>query len=113
MLAKYGVTAELILRSLPEHFSGIEIDYYQFGANHLHVIFVLDGCTVSLSEIVRTYKALVTKATGCKNFWQWNYYEHVIRNERALYNIRKYIDEHPLKERIYWKEVYDDSKNAG
>lgn len=29
--------------------------------------------------------------------WQRNYYEHVIRNEHDLYEIRKYIDENPIK----------------
>ncbi|MCL6098133.1 MAG: hypothetical protein M1391_06140 [Bacteroidetes bacterium] len=29
--------------------------------------------------------------------WQRNYYEHIIRNEKDLYNIRKYIELNPLK----------------
>ena len=32
-----------------------------------------------------------------EHVWQRNYYEHVIRNENDLYDIRKYIEENPLK----------------
>jgi putative transposase len=40
-------------------------------------------------------------------FWQRNYYEHIIRDERDLFNARKYILENPLK----WEddEFYCDS----
>ncbi len=107
LFVRYKEQAERILLSLPGRFSGVKIDYYKFGKDHLHTIFVLEDSEVALSEIVRTYKALVTKTTGHKNFWEWNYYEHVIRSEKALYNIRKYIDEHPLKEKINWEEIYE------
>jgi len=32
--------------------------------------------------------------------WQRNYYEHIIRNDMELYNIRSYIINNPLK----WKD---------
>jgi putative transposase len=106
LLDIYKCRAEEILLSLPERFRGVQIDYYKFGKDHLHIIFIFDNADVKLSQVVRTYKALVTKTIRYKNFWEWNYYEHVIRNEKALYNIRKYIDEHSLKEEINWKEIY-------
>lgn len=31
------------------------------------------------------------------HLWQRSYYEHIIRNEDELYEIRKYIEENPLK----------------
>ena len=34
------------------------------------------------------------------SIWQRNYYEHIIRDELSLYNIRKYILENPLS----WSE---------
>lgn len=55
----------------------------------------------TLSLIIRTYKAAVTKlcrGDGIEYFcWQRNYYEHVIRNDSDLYRSRKYIRENPLK----------------
>ena len=32
-----------------------------------------------------------------KKLWQRSYYDHIIRNENELYQIRKYIMENPLK----------------
>ena len=56
-------------------------------------------------------------------FWQRNYYEHVIRNEKELKRIREYIQNNHLKweldrenpdsknfnldHDLYWKEVYE------
>ncbi len=63
----------------------------------------------SVSDIVGAYKSLV--ANGClgiykdKNetmgkLWQRNYYEHIIRNEKAYQNISNYIVNNPAK----WNE---------
>lgn len=55
----------------------------------------------SLSAIVRSYKSAVTKRIrkiGINNFkWQSNFYDRIIRNESELFNIRKYIEQNPLK----------------
>jgi hypothetical protein len=57
----------------------------------------------SLSTIVRSFKAAVTKRVrelaGRPDLevWQRNYYEHVIRNEGSLNEIRRYIQENPLR----------------
>jgi REP element-mobilizing transposase RayT len=32
-----------------------------------------------------------------QRLWQRNYYEHVVRNEKALDRIRRYIDENPAR----------------
>ncbi|MEK7432802.1 MAG: transposase [Cyanobacteriota bacterium] len=54
----------------------------------------------TISSIIRAYKASVTSDSKKNNhaFFQWqrNYYEHIIRNEKALNNIRKYIKENPM-----------------
>ncbi|MBU1078787.1 MAG: hypothetical protein KKH98_15940 [Spirochaetes bacterium] len=39
--------------------------------------------------------------------WQRSYYEHVIRNEKELLNIRKYINNNPLK----WNLDIENSNN--
>jgi len=55
----------------------------------------------SLSVILRTYKTVITKwcmKNDYKNFkWQDNYYEHIIRDEQSLENIRQYIRNNPRK----------------
>jgi putative transposase len=67
----------------------------------------------SLGAIVRAYKSAVTYAVnGAENrrgaaLWQRNYYEHIIRNDRELNNIRWYILNNPLN----WQLDRDNSQN--
>ena len=55
----------------------------------------------TLGVIIRSYKSSVTRWCRKNKFeyfqWQRNYYEHTIRNEQELYQIRKYIRNNPLK----------------
>jgi putative transposase len=57
----------------------------------------------TLGAIVRGFKSSVTKrlrelsSNSDLKIWQRNYYEHIIRNEIDLQNIRKYITLNPLK----------------
>ena len=106
----YRGVVERILLSLPERFSGLRIDWYTLMSTHLHVIFIFYGMKEGLSEVVRTFKALVTRNTGVK-FWQRNYYEHVIRNQAALLKIREYIKNNPLAERIRFEEFYESGSD--
>lgn len=55
----------------------------------------------SVGAIVGAYKAAVSRrvnaseGTPGRAVWQRNYYEHVIRNERQLNRIRRYIEDNP------------------
>jgi len=57
----------------------------------------------SLPTLVRAFKSAVTRRinqmrnTPGVPVWQRNYYEHIIRTERALNVIRRYIVENPLR----------------
>ena len=55
----------------------------------------------SLSVVIRSFKAAVKRWCTKNNFndffWQTNYYDHIIRNDKDLYRIRKYIEFNPLK----------------
>ena len=90
---------------MPERFSGLKIDWYVLMSNHLHMIFVFNEIKRGLPEIIRTFKALVTRNTKIK-IWQRNYYEHIIRNENALLKIREYIQNNPLIEKIRFEGFY-------
>ncbi|MBI4379519.1 MAG: transposase [Nitrospinae bacterium] len=98
---------ENTLLNLPTRFSGVSVDYYNIMPTHIHVILIFKGVKVSLAQVVRTFKALVSKATGEKDFWQRNYYEHVIRTEESLFKIREYIQNNPLIERIRFEQFYE------
>ena len=55
----------------------------------------------TLGVIIRSYKSSVTR--WCRQndddifHWQSRFYEHIIRDERALNNIRRYIINNPVK----------------
>ena len=63
-----------------------------FKARSTRLIRKTDDGTTEQGVINR---APTTTTTGFG--WQRNYYEHIIRDEKALHNIRRYIIENPLR----------------
>jgi len=71
----------------------------------------------ALGDIVGAFKSLVFKVyrdwiekndpSRRAKFWQGNYYEHIIRNERELNAIRQYIIDNPLN----WETDRDNLEN--
>ena len=56
----------------------------------------------SLSTIIRSYKSACTKMINqtrdnVQFAWQARFYDHIIRNHKSLFRIRKYIIENPIK----------------
>jgi len=92
--------------------NGVGLDYFHIMPNHIHAILIFNNAEFPLSEFWRRYKAITTmKAkkigfTGA-SLWQRNYFEHIIRNEKALYKIRDYIMNNPLKEDLPLEELYE------
>ena len=62
---------------------------------------VSNNKTYSLSEIVRGFKTFSSKQinkiinNGMKFKWQRSFYDHIIRNDESLDNIRQYINNNP------------------
>jgi len=97
----------------------IDIDSWVVMPNHVHAIIVINAPEEdvetpqrdvstnrnwrpgALGVIINQYKSSCTKhirAMGCKDFtWQAGYYDHIIRNEKSLDSIRKYIMENPFR----------------
>ena len=94
----------------------VELVEYIVMPNHFHGILVIDSRGVlpyaptqfrlpsqTVGAIIRGFKSAVTKQvnqlrnTPGKPVWQRNYYEHIIRNEGELNNIREYILNNPLR----------------
>lgn len=67
----------------------------------------------SIPTIMRAYKSAVTYAVNAAHIlrgavlWQKNYYEHIIRNDRELNNIKWYILNNPLN----WQLDRDNLQN--
>ena len=60
-----------------------------------------DRSKMVLSKIIHGVKSSVTRKinaiTGNKNIvWQRSFYDHVVRNDRSLENIREYIVNNPV-----------------
>ena len=55
----------------------------------------------SLGAIIRSYKSAVTNWAGLNGFrdfaWQPRYWDHIIRDERSLHEIRQYIHDNPAR----------------
>jgi REP element-mobilizing transposase RayT len=115
-LSQEGIIAQQCWKQIPNHFEYAELDEYVVMPNHIHGIIILNyhGRDVqlnvptrlspkkgSLSVIIRTYKAAVTtecRRKGLFHFrWQSRFYEHIIRSDKDLNNIREYITGNILK----------------
>ena len=128
-LNRLGVIAFHCWQKIPEHFSHIELDIFVIMPNHLHGILWITKSidheshlrqfgkmTIgSISSIIRSYKAIVTKKInqicqqkGTSLIWQRNFHEQIIRDGKALDNIRQYILDNPLN----WHEDPDYSTST-
>ena len=110
-LNNFGLIVRDCWNDLPNHYLNIQLDYFVVMPDHFHGIIILlnekgsisSGGKHGLSEIIRGFKTFSSKRIneqlrGDKKFgWQKSFYDRIIRNERELYNIRKYIEQNPLK----------------
>lgn len=93
---------------IPEYFPDVELDEFVVMPNHIHGIIIKNhvknhsNTQKDLSLILRLYKAGCTRIINAMQneyFFGWhkNYHDHIIRNEKALHEIRNYIRCNPLK----------------
>ena len=112
VLNECGTVVETCWNRIPNHFPHISLDDYIIMPNHVHGILVIDDATVgniqtpcqtrwgkTLSSAIRGFKIGVTKSIH-KNHdplfaWQKSYYDHIVRNDQSLRNIRQYIRNNP------------------
>ena len=66
----------------------------------------------SIGAIIAGFKSIVTKQINTirniprEKIWQRNYYDHIIRDERSLNEIREYIKNNPAT----WDEDENNDK---
>ena len=89
------------IEAIPEHFSGVVVDEYVVMPNHVHVILIFPQGVKDLSAVVGSYKSYVSKMFHMEHpgvtLWQRSFYDHIIRDENAYCEIKRYIQENPLK----------------
>ena len=114
----YGKFALQFWLEIPDYYSNVELDKFIVMPNHIHGILIIKNTVgvqnleplqnkfqriipKSIGSIIRGYKIGVTKwfrnNTNIYSVWQRNYYEHIIRNEKELNQIREYISNNPLQ----------------
>jgi len=108
-------------RKIENKFPSVQNDAFVVMPNHVHVIVVIHDVETphvaslqqppkrkfgplqpgSLSKIIQAYKAAVTRQArrnGYADFaWQERFYDHIIRDDKSLENIRAYIVGNPVK----------------
>ncbi|MBI4651259.1 transposase [Candidatus Desantisbacteria bacterium] len=118
VLNEYGEIVFKCWIDLPEHYKNIKLDEFVIMPNHVHGIVVIDNVgnglvrnglkpfptnNHGLSEIIRGFKTFSSRrinekiSDDIKFQWQKSFYDHVVRDEKSLHDIRKYIQENPLK----------------
>ena len=110
---------------LAEQYPYIQLDEWIVMPNHFHGIMLImnerrGGSRTAptkqkpLGRLIGAFKTVSTKQineyrdTPHAPLWQRNYYEHVIRNETDLEEIREYIENNPIK----WLEDENHPANA-
>jgi REP element-mobilizing transposase RayT len=90
VLNKLGIKVYECWNNIKSHFPNIEMDEY-----------FRPLLKTNLSNVIKGFKIGVTKWCKENNYqkfkWQRSFYERIIRNEKELFKIRKYIQQNPIK----------------
>ena len=116
LLNDFGKIVDNCWNEIPKHFANVQLDYYVIMPNHIHGIIILDvgdaNCASRKSDedrtkmklpiVIQQFKRQCTQLIKTRynysgKIWQRSFYERIIRNEKELYQIRKYIDQNALK----------------
>jgi REP element-mobilizing transposase RayT len=98
------------LFKLEEKFENVTMDEYMIMPDHVHLILFLSGDHMGspLPKIMEWFKTMTTNEyiqnvkngkypSFEKHIWQRSCFDHVIRNDEDLLEIRQYIQENPLR----------------
>jgi putative transposase len=94
--------------ALPERCPDVAVDVGIVMPDHVHGILVIGDGSLSLPEVVRTFKSRTTwlyshgvKEQGWPRYhgvlWQRGYFDRVVRDEVELQRFREYIVTNPLR----------------
>ncbi len=105
---------------IPYYYPNVLLDQFIVMPNHVHGIINIVGtnnvgtgyvgtahcavptyCSVSLSQIIKSFKDITTKRIrekcGFHFAWQRSFHDHIIRNDLDLFRTRDYIKHNALK----------------
>src|SRR5690606_30614049 len=119
-LNEMGCIAAAFWQEIPLHYPNVFLDEWIIMPDHIHGIIIIDNvipppvgaghCPAptgfayygQLSKTIKSFKEACTKkirqkAGGAGFGWQRSFYDHIIRDERSLNAIRRYIQKNPMK----------------
>jgi REP element-mobilizing transposase RayT len=117
-LNSWGSIVQACWEDLPRHYPHVQLDAFVVMPNHVHgIVMIMNEANVGagfkpapttgrrhgIPEIVRAFKTFSSRrinesrCTPAVPVWQRNYFEHVIRSETDLHQIREYITTNPAK----------------
>lgn len=113
-MSNLGCIADQAWCWLAGQYAYVRLDAHIVMPNHLHaILWIVEEPTPPsrhsaakhkpLGRLLGAFKTVSTawanrlQGTAGDPLWQRNYYEHIIRTERALEAIRRYIVENPLR----------------
>lgn len=113
-LSPVGDNVFLQWTNLPRRFSGLELDVFVVMPNHFHAIISINpvgqGAVLgaasgapTVGKMLRAFKSISAIEgnrllnRSSQSFWQRNYWEHVIRNEKELMTLHQYILSNPAQ----------------
>ena len=133
-LNEFGKVVEETWQGLVEHYDDIALDTFVVMPNHVHaIVFITQPDRSSandpvgaglkpaptpkhgLSEIMRAFKTFSARAvntlrgTPGVSVWQRGYFDHVVRNETDLENVRTYIATNPSRWQLDRENLAHDS----
>ncbi len=114
LLNDVGLMIQKTWDEMPQFYEGVELDLRIVMPNHLQGIILLsnesapDAKMWTLGELVSRFKTLSARRYRLRArsgewreaphpLWQRNYYEHILRDEAALDEIRAYIEDNPRR----------------
>jgi REP element-mobilizing transposase RayT len=129
VLLEAGKIAQTHLLEIPERFGNVVLNEWVIMPNHIHMILIIVGDrrnminhvpTVktnksgipnnpmempddTIGKMIRWYKGRVSyecRKPGLVFKWQDRFHDHIIRDRRSLENIRRYVQDNPLR----WEE---------
>ena len=113
-----GILVYQNLIKIAEFNKEIELDEFFVMPNHIDMVIIInvgdakfaspttsgynDRTKMTLSKIIQQFKrgcslSLRNIDSSIQKLWQRSFYDRIIRNEKELHNIRKYIRENPLR----------------
>ncbi len=76
---------------------------YCFMPDHLHILIEGEDVASDFKKFVSIFKQISGyryKRMYCKNLWQVNYYEHVLRSQEDSKRIANYIFDNPIRKKL-------------